>query len=201
MDNKIRNNLAFGCIFLIGFLYYTYLYLNDRAYIVAMIPTGFLSIVNLSHAMSLLLKNRKINNSQPKPIGKSMIQEIKKDMKIYFGPFFCENCKSQTTSKSIPSLYSNQLFGNELLGNAKRCKVCGSSIQTIWFRILFFPLFPRGSYRVKHGVDYKQKIPSDPSTILATSHSIYGKRLRILFFPRHIIIIYGIYIIIILIIL
>lgn len=64
MDNKkINNNLILGCAFLIGFIYYTYLYLNDRAYIVVMIPTGFLSIVCLSHAVWLLLKNRKIANS------------------------------------------------------------------------------------------------------------------------------------------
>lgn len=122
-------------------------------------------------------------------------------MKIYFEPLLCEKCKSETTSKSIPSLYSNQLFGSELLGNTKKCKVCGSSIQTIWFRILFLPLFPMGSYRVKHGIDYKQEIPSDPSIILSTSHSIFGKRLRIFLFPIHIIIVYGIYTIIVLILL
>jgi len=200
MDKEqIRNSLIFGIVFLIGFLYYTYLYSNDKAYIVVMVPTGLLSIFGFINFIRLLIQNNKNNSINSKNLDKVINQELSNDIKMYFGPFLCDNCLADVTSKSIKTIYSNQLFGCDLMGSAKKCKVCGSSIQTIWFRILIFPLIPLGSYRVKHGIDFKQEYPPDLSTLMTSSHSIFGKRIKTFFFPRHIIIVYFIYLLIILI--
>ena len=196
---QIRNSLILGLVFLIGFLYYAYLYSNDKAYIVVMVPTGFLSIFGFVNFIRILIQNIKSNSIQCKPLDKVFNQKLSNEMKMYFGPFLCEDCLDEVTSKNIPTIHSIQLFGCDLIGSAKKCKVCGSSIQTIWFRFLIFPLIPLGSYRVKHGIDFKQEYPSDPSILMTNSHSIFGKRIKTFFFLRHLVIVYCIYLIIILI--
>lgn len=200
MDKEqIRNSLIFGIVFFIGFLYFTYLYLSDKTYIVVMVPTGLLAIFGFANFVRIKIQTYKENSVQYQPINKAELQKLSNEMKMYFSPNLCNDCLKDVTSKNIKTIYSNQLFGCNLIGNAKKCKACGSSIQTVWFRFLIFPLIPLGSYRVKHGIDFKQEYPSDPSILMINRHSIYGKRIKTFIFPRHMIIVYSIYLLLLLI--
>jgi len=129
-----------------------------------------------------------LNSNHPLPLS---IHKLLTEHAI-FRPL-CLKCLAETTEKSVPSISSSQYGGTELYGNARKCDICGSRIQTHWVVLLGIPLIPLGSYRTIHYRESTQMEPGELPVLCTINENMVGRRLRRLFL-RHILLTYGIFV-------
>jgi hypothetical protein len=60
---------------------------------------------------------------------------------------FCANCIASTLDTAPPSTMTHNFVGTQFLGGADRCRICGSTVKTLWF-VFLLPLVPFSSYRI-----------------------------------------------------
>ncbi len=65
-------------------------------------------------------------------------------------PGFCDACIATTTPVSSGGNSRVNGIGVWFYGARHRCNICGSVVQRQWFCVLFVPVFPGRSFRVKY---------------------------------------------------
>jgi hypothetical protein len=64
-------------------------------------------------------------------------------------PGFCKECLAATTDHELRGTFRFNGFGTQLAFPRRRCRTCGSVVQNLAISILFLPLVPLVSYRVR----------------------------------------------------
>jgi hypothetical protein len=64
-------------------------------------------------------------------------------------PGYCDECVRVTSEESSGGTYTMNGIGTRLYFKRQRCTACGSCVQTKFFCVLYIPLIPLGSYRVR----------------------------------------------------
>jgi hypothetical protein len=74
----------------------------------------------------------------------------RQDLHRWYSDAFCEVCLRETEEYcgALDLATLNFVNGGRLLGNAKKCRTCGSTVKTHCFYLFGIPLFSRGSFRV-----------------------------------------------------
>ncbi len=65
-------------------------------------------------------------------------------------PGFCQYCVSETTNEPSGNLRTFNGIGLRFYGSKNECPVCYSRVKKKWFCIIFIPVVPLASFRVKH---------------------------------------------------
>lgn len=65
-------------------------------------------------------------------------------------PGFCDACLQATTDVSSGGTFTLNGIGTRLYGSGDRCPVCRSTIQRLFFCVVFIPIIPIAKYRVKY---------------------------------------------------
>jgi hypothetical protein len=70
-------------------------------------------------------------------------------MEFFAAPNFCQNCVDETTPESPRGTYVINGVGTRIYGNRSKCPNCFSVIKKKWFCIVYIPVIPLGTYRIK----------------------------------------------------
>jgi hypothetical protein len=65
-------------------------------------------------------------------------------------PGFCQYCVSETTNDASGNLRTFNGIGLRLYGGKNECPICFSTVRKKWFCVVYIPLIPGASYRIKY---------------------------------------------------
>jgi hypothetical protein len=85
----------------------------------------------------------------------------------FINPGFCKSCIAATMPGSAGDNVTINGIGAMFYGKRDCCKICGSVVRSRWFCVLFIPLFPLGTFRVKYVAPssyLSRKLPKEPRT-------------------------------------
>jgi hypothetical protein len=84
----------------------------------------------------------------------------------FINPGFCKSCIAATMPGSAGDNLTINGIGAMFYGKRDCCKICGSVVRSRWFCVLFIPLFPLGTFRVKYVAPNRylsRQLPQKPS--------------------------------------
>jgi|SRR5882724_10340210 len=70
-------------------------------------------------------------------------------MEFFAAPNFCQSCIDASTSESPGGTYTLNGVGTVIYGNSAKCPDCFSVVRKKWFCIIYIPIIPLGTYRIK----------------------------------------------------